>query len=233
MVFASLMARRLAPGTAPTPGRQRIAGIVSVHDAAALHAFARTPAALRIVVAVEIAIAFGIGIDDAANGPVLAGNFGLDAAPAFAITRDHDRALDGNSQPVQLFVIVAVAVIHIHQRRGHISVDGIGVVGRKLFGSLARSRIDGEGRFLQLGAKFRGLDEFEHPFFRRGEQYIEGLDVRVESPFFEAGEHPFGVVFVIRRADVVRAGAEAAHVFADVGGDDAILKFLFPVALCG
>ena len=82
MVFASLMASRFASAVAADPGRQRIARIVGVHHAAALHALARPPAAGGIIVAFVVAVAFGIGIDDAADGAVLARNFRLDAAPA-------------------------------------------------------------------------------------------------------------------------------------------------------
>ena len=122
--------------------RQRIAGIVGVHHAAALHALSRPPASVRIIVAVEITVAFRVGINDAAHRSVLAGDFGLDAAPARSVAGNHDRALDRNSQAIELLVVFAIAVVHVHQRSGHVSIDGIGVVGRKLLSGLAARGID-------------------------------------------------------------------------------------------
>src|ERR1035437_10846916 len=46
----------LSVGSGANSRSQRIAGIVRVHDTAALHAFARAPSALGIVVTVEEAI---------------------------------------------------------------------------------------------------------------------------------------------------------------------------------
>ncbi len=123
MVFASLMCEPLGAGNCADAWGQRIAGIICVHDTAALHAFAGTPAAFGVIFTVEIAVSLGVGIDDAADGSVLAGDFGLDAAPAFAVARNHDRAFDGNAEPVELFVVVAVAVIHIYERSGYVAVN--------------------------------------------------------------------------------------------------------------
>ena len=61
---------------------ERIAGIVGVHDAAALDAVFRPPAAGWIIVAVEKAVLSRVGVDDAADRAVLGCNLGLDAAPA-------------------------------------------------------------------------------------------------------------------------------------------------------
>ena len=160
-------------------------------------------------------------------------NFGLDAAPARSVARDHDCAFDGNAHAVEFVVVFAIAIVHVDERGGDVSVGGVGVVGGELFGGLVRCGVDRQNWFLQFGAELRGGDQFQDALFRRGKQYVEGFDLGVESPFFEAGEDPFGVVFVVGRADVVRSGAEAAHVFANVGGEDAVLKFLFPVAFGG
>ena len=67
--------------------------------------------------------------------------------------------------------------------------------------------------------------------FRRGEENVEGLDAGVETPLFEFGEHPLGVVLVVGRADVVRTRGEALHVVAQVLGLGDGAEFRFPVAL--
>src|SRR5262249_52165813 len=69
---------------------ERVAGIISVHDASALYAITRTPAAVGVIVAVVIPVVPWIGINNAPDCTVFGGNFGLDAAPAFAVSRDHD-----------------------------------------------------------------------------------------------------------------------------------------------
>src|ERR1700757_905942 len=61
----------LRAGDRANAWRKRIAGVVRIHDAAALHAVARTPTAGGIVISVEKAVAVGIGIDDAPDGAVL------------------------------------------------------------------------------------------------------------------------------------------------------------------
>ena len=53
----------------------------------------------------------------------------------------------------------------------------------------------------------------------------------IESPLFEFRENPFCVVFIVGRADVMRTRAHAAHVFAYIVADDAVLKFLLPLVL--
>ena len=99
----------------------------------------------------RVSVTFGIGIDDATNGAVLAGNFRFNAAPATAVASDHDSAFDGDAQAIKSFVIFAIAEIHVYQRSGDVSVDGICVVGGKLFGGLIGSGIDAEDRFLKFG----------------------------------------------------------------------------------
>ncbi len=91
--------------------------------------------------------------------------------------------------------------------------------------------IDGESRFLQLGGEFRRLDQFYDPHFRSRKQNVESLDVGVETPLLEFGQHPFGVVLVVRRADVMRTGGEALHVVAQVLGLGDGAEFCFPIAL--
>ena len=55
--------------------------------------------------------------------------------------------------------------------------------------------------------------------------------MRVESPFLEAGENPFGIVLVVGRADVVRPRAQPAHVLAEIGGVGDGAELRLPIAL--
>ena len=221
----------LGVGSGADSGSERIAGIIGVHDAAALHAVARPPSAFRIVVALEIAIALGIGINDAADRPMLGSDFGLDAAPAFAVARDYDGAFDGNSHPVELLVIFAVAVVDVNERGGHVSIDGIRVIGRQLFGGLIGGGIARNGGFLKLGSELGGLDHFDDALFGRREKHLEGLDVGVQSPFFEFGEDPVRIVFVVGRAHMVGTRTQTLHVVTQIRRDDGCLEFFLPIAL--
>ncbi len=214
MVLASEMSRRLASLVAPYAGRERIAGIVGVHDAAALHAVGGTERAVGIMLALEEAVVARVGVDDAADRAVLGGDLGLDAAPRAAVAGDDDGSLDRDAHALQLFVVFAHAVVHIDERAGDVAVFGVGVVGGQLLGGLRRRGIDSDRRLLQLGGELRGLEHLELALFRRRKEHIEGLDVRVEAEFLELGEHPLGVVLVVGRADVVGARAEALHVVA-------------------
>ena len=106
--------------------------------AAALHAIRRTPGALGENVALGVAIVARIGIDQAADRAVLGGDLGLDAAPGDAVARDHDGALNGDAQAVQFLVVSGNAVVDVDERRGDVTVDRVGVVGRELLGLLVR-----------------------------------------------------------------------------------------------
>ena len=55
--------------------------------------------------------------------------------------------------------------------------------------------------------------------------------MRFEAELLEFCGQPVGIVLVVGRADVVRAGGKAAHVFAHVVGARNGAKFFFPLAL--
>ena len=97
------------------------------------------------------------------------GNLRLDAAPGVVITRDHNRAFHRNSHPVEPLVILGDAIVHVDQRRRHVSINRISVVGGKLFRLLVGSRINRKRRFLQFGGEFRGLQQFHGARFRSWE----------------------------------------------------------------
>ena len=75
-------------------GRERIAGMHRhVHHRAALRAVLVAIRALRIDVALEVAVVARIGVDDAADRAMLGGDLRLDAAPRPAVARDDDLPL--------------------------------------------------------------------------------------------------------------------------------------------
>ncbi len=162
---------------------------------------------------------------------MLGRHLGLDAAPGISVTRDHDCTLDRNAHALEFLVVVRDAVVDVNQRGSDVAVRRVGIVGGKLFGLLVGCGIDGQRRLLQFGSEFRGFEQFYDPHFRSGKQSIESLDVGIETPLLEFGEHPFGIVLVIRGADVVRTGGEALHVVAQVLGLGDRAKFGFPIAL--
>ncbi len=135
---------------------QRIAGINwIVGHAAALHAVARTPRACRKSFALLESIFVRIGINQAANCAVFRRNFRLDAAPGMAVLGNHDRAFYGDTQAIELLVILRNPVVHEHQRRRHVTINRIGVIRRQLFALLIRSGILRDCRLPQRGDKFR------------------------------------------------------------------------------
>ena len=74
------------------------------------------------------------------------------------------------------------------------------------------------------------LDEFDETLFGRGKKHVEGFDVRVQAEFLELGQDPFGIVFIVRRADVMRMRGKPLHISAKVGRIRRSAKFLLPVA---
>src|SRR4029077_6673904 len=85
--------------------------------------------------------------------------------------------------------------------------------------------------FLHLGLKPGRLQHLHQANFWSGEQHIESFDLRLESPLLELGQNPLSVVFVVRRSNMMRTRAQAAHVLANVLRRDAVLQFSLPIAL--
>ena len=130
-------------------GRQWVAGIDRhIHDAAALHTFARPVRAFGKRQALRVAVLVRIGVDQTAHGAVLGGNLGLDAAPGPAVARDHDRAPHRDAPPLQLLVVFRHAEIHINQRARDVAIGGIGVIRGKLLALLRGSGVLGNRRLL-------------------------------------------------------------------------------------
>src|SRR5258708_8860325 len=114
-------------------GSKRVAGVDGiVSHAAALHTVAWTKAALGKRFARRIAVAFGIGIDDAAACALFRRNLGLDASPGVAVAGDGDRAFDGNAEAFEALVIFGDAVIDVDERRAAAAILPVRVLGWQL-----------------------------------------------------------------------------------------------------
>ena len=211
---------------------ERIAGIHGhVHHAAALHAVFRAERTVGIDLSLRVAVVLRVGIDQATHRAVLVRDLRLDAAPRAAIAHDDDRALHGNPTAIQLVVVCRYAVVRIDQRRGHVAVGRVRVVGRKLLAFLAARRILRKRRFFELRRELHRRDHLEEAFLRRREQHLELLDVRVPSVRPELVAQPLGVVLVVRRSDVMRSRRKAAQRFAHPAGLRDRAELGLPVSL--
>ena len=77
------------------------------------------------------------------TAPCSQATFGLMPAPAPAVAREHDLALDVDTKLRELLVVFGHAVVHVHEVGGHVTVGGVGVEGRQLSG-VTRVGIGGE-----------------------------------------------------------------------------------------
>jgi hypothetical protein len=137
----------------------------------------------------------------------------------------------GNSEAIDLFVVVAAARVDVDHRRSHLAIDRISAVSRQRLRSLVWPGIAGNRWFLQLGAE----TAWAARVLRRAlwEWGIEAEPFRFghRIPLFKFRENPFCVVLIVSRADLMRTSADATHVSVKVVADDAIRKFPFPLML--
>ena len=233
MVVRFLQLQALGIRGGADSGRERVAGIDRhVHDAAALHAVAIAPGALREHLAHEVAVVVRIGVDDAAHRAVFGGHLRLDAAPGPAVARDHDRALDGNAQAFELLVVVRNAVVHVDERRGDVAVDGVGVVGGKLLVVLVRGGVLRQPWApASFAVKRVGSSSSTARSLGVGKRTWKVSISRRDPQSLNLPRIHCGVIFVIGRADVVRARGEPLHVSADVGGIGQRTEFGLPFPL--
>ena len=191
-------------------GRQRVTGVdLHLHDTAALHALGRAHRALGEDGSYGVTIVARVGVNQTSDRAVLRRNLGLDAAPGSAVARDDDRAFHAYAVPGEHLVVRGDAVIHIDDRRGDIAVDRVDVVRRQLLRLLRGCRVARDRGFMERETEVRGRHHLDGPLERRRIQHVERFDLRIESIRLELREEPFGVVLVIGRADVMRAGAQA------------------------
>ncbi len=212
---------------------ERIAWIKRhVHHAPALHALGRTPRPPRVNVSGGVTVIAWVGVNQAAHRAVLESDFGFDASPGRAITRDDDRPFYGNAHAPEFFVILGDPVVDVNQRRRHLAVNRIGVVRRQLLILLVRGRIFGNRRLPQLGYESRRLDHLEHTLLRRGEKNLKRFHVHVPAPLLEFRRQPFLVVLIVGRADVVRPRRQQLHVIANIVRRNRRAEFLLPLPFC-
>ncbi len=77
-----------------------------------------------------------VGVNQAANGAVLGGNLGLDAAPGVVVARDDNLSLDGDAHALELLVVLGDSVVDVDKRSGDVAVDRVSVIGGQLLGLL-------------------------------------------------------------------------------------------------
>ena len=131
-VGASARVSRLALVVAPTPGVSGSPGnIVMSATEPRWTPCRRTCAALRKGIASGIAVVGGIGINEAADRAMLLGELRLEAAPAAAVARENDLALDADPALFERVIVVGHAVIDVDHRRGDIAVTLVGDIRRK------------------------------------------------------------------------------------------------------
>src|SRR6266478_6029185 len=107
-----------------------------VGDAAALDSIGGTICACRKGLPFDKSVFMRVGVDQAANGTVLGGNLGLDAAPGVEVARNDDFALDGDAHALELLVVFGDSVVDVDEGSGNIAVDRVGIVGGKLLSLL-------------------------------------------------------------------------------------------------
>ena len=176
-------------------GITRIEG--HVRDAAALHSIRRAIGPGRECQALDKSVLMGVGVNQAANGAVFGCNLGLDAAPGVVVARDDDLPLHGNTQALELLVVLGDSVVDVDERSGHVAIDRVSVISGQLFGLLVRGGVLRKRRFLELGNELRAaFDKLNDAFFGRGKKNVKLFDVRIETELLEFCGDPFGVVLV-------------------------------------
>ncbi len=102
--------------------RGGIAGIAKeVLHRSSLHGGVGPPRALGILVALEVAIIDGIGVDDDAGGSVLCRHEWLYAAEVLAIAHQDQLSFQVDAQLFQLLEIFRPAIIGVDNLGGHIT----------------------------------------------------------------------------------------------------------------
>ena len=81
----------------------------------------------------------------------------------------------------ELFVIGGDAIVDENERARNVAIDGVGVVGGKLFGLLIGCGIGGKRRLLELGFEGRRCDELDDALDWSGKENVEALDVSVPT----------------------------------------------------
>ena len=139
---------------------------------------------------------------------MLSRHFRLDAAPGMTVAGNYNCAFYRDSDALEFFIIFGYSVIHINQRGSNVTVNGVSVVGWKLFGLLVGGGIDRYWRLLQLRHEFCWLNQFHNALLRSREEHVELLDFRIPPPSLHLLQDPLRVVLIVRRANMVRTRAQ-------------------------
>ena len=199
-----------------------------VHHAAALRAVLGAIGTARIHIALEESVVSRIGIDQATDRAVFERHLGLDAAPAGAITRQHDLALDADVHLLQALEVRGHAVVHIHDFSGHVAVAGVGVVEGRL---IAGVRIFRQHRFLDPQRELFRRHQFNGGLERPRHHGLELLDARVEAKRLELGERVIGNALGRWLACHVRVARHRLHVFLEARRVRHLAELLFALPL--
>ena len=128
---------------------------------------------------------------------MLGGDLGLDAAPRPAVARDHNGSLYRHTHAVKTLIIGAYTQVYIHQRRGHIAVDAVGVISRQLLGLLVGGWVPGHRRLLQLRLIGSRRNQGKGAFFGCGKEDVEGFNLRLQPPLFELRQDPLRIFLIV------------------------------------
>ncbi len=202
----------LGPGHRAHARSQRIAAVQGqILNRAALHGIGRPIAALRIGVALAVAVVARIGVNQAAHGAMFVGQLRLQPAPAAAIARQHDAPLDAHALTFEFLVVVRHAVICVDQFRGYIAIGAVHVVGRQFILGLRGCAVAFDGRLGQSRLEMGRRDEFHGHFARRRIQHRKFLDGRIPAPLAKLRELKFGIRLVVRGAHMIRLRRHLLH----------------------
>ena len=216
--------RCLVPAEAPSaldgsPSRREEVACVQwqIHDRAALHPAVVFVRALGIDLARVVAVVGGVGEDQAADRPVLGGEFRLDAPEHPAVANDDDLALDVDAVARQQFVVFARAVVDVDQFAGDIAVRRESVVrGQHVGGCAAGIPLD---RTLgQRGREGVGSRHRQAPRRRSGQKNFVAGHLDVVAPIREPAPEGLDVAGIVARAEVVWLPGQLVHPRGQVVG---------------
>ena len=224
----------LGVGRGAGPRGQRIARVLGhVQHRAQLHAVLLPEGALRVGVALVVAVVARVRVEDRAHGPLLVGDLRLDPAPRSPVAGDHDLAADIDPPAFQILVVRRDAVVHVDQLGGHVSVGRVGVVRGKAVLLDLRGTVLRQHRLAKPGRVALGRQQLQLPHPRHGEQHVVALQLGLEAPRAELLDHPVRRLLVVGRSHVDRRGNDVLHPVPQVVGVQSCVVASFEFALGG
>ena len=171
-----------------------------------------------IDVALHIAVVPRVGVDQAADGAALGRDLRFDAAPGAAVAREDDLAGDVDAAARKLIVVVRHPVVDVYQLAGHVTVDRVRVVARKLLVDLPGRAVLGQHGLRQRRGVAGRRRHLQAAQARRREEHLEGLDLRVIPPGPEPLGDELGHLLPEGRPDMMGPRAEVPQPVAQVFG---------------